>query len=287
MFLGDPITNSGGQLYVSRVDFERCLTPMLRPGHGVTVRPSPKIVVLDAGHGGNDPGKSNPKLGVNEKTFALDVALRTGRLLVAGGHRVVLTREDDSFVSLPQRAVIAGVARAEVFVSIHFNALADDRKTSGVEVYSFAPRFQRSSNAWSPAVPNDTEDYASPGNRFDHWNTVLAHAIHRRFVVDLKTPDRGKKLMHLAVLRRCSVRAFWWSVASDEQHRGPQDRDPGIPPVLAVTLAAIRDYATLDGLRLQPALHRPRLMRAGKPTPAAAADRNRRNAWMYLSFLFS
>ena len=201
--------------------------------------------------GGNDPGKSNPKLGVNEKTFALDVALRTGRLLVAGGHRVVLTREDDSFVSLPQRAVIAGVARAEVFVSIHFNALADDRKTSGVEVYSFAPRFQRSSNAWSPAVPNDTEDYASPGNRFDHWNTVLAHAIHRRFVVDLKTPDRGKKLMHLAVLRplQCpGVLVECGFLTSNTEAR--KIATPAYRQQLAVTLAAgFATIATLDGLR--------------------------------------
>ncbi len=267
VFLGDPIANSGGQLYVSRVDFERCLTPMLRPGHGIAVRPSSKIIVLDPGHGGSDPGKTNTKLGVNEKTFALDVALRTRKLLVAGGHRVVLTREDDRFVALTQRAVIASVARADAFVSIHFNALANDTRTSGVEVYTFAPRFQRSTNAWGPAETNDTEHHASPGNRFDHWNVVFAHAIHRRFVADLKTPDRGKKLMHLAVLRPLSCPGILVEcgfLTSETEARKIATAE--YRQQIAVALAAgIGDYvATLDSLRTPAAA-------GAAPTTAAPA----------------
>jgi N-acetylmuramoyl-L-alanine amidase len=255
VFLGDPVATTGGQMYVSRVDFERCLAPMLRPGHGADVRPGPKVIVLDAGHGGNDPGnpgKANVKLGTNEKTFTLDVARRTRKLLEAEGYRVVMTREDDSFVALLQRAALANIARADVFVSIHFNALANDHKTSGVEVYTFAPRFQRSSNAWGATEKNDTEDYASPGNRFDHWNVVLAHAIHRRFVVDLKTADRGKKLMHLAVLRPLNCPGILLEcgfLTSDSEVR--KIATPAYRQQIAVALAAgIRDYAaTLDGLR--------------------------------------
>lgn len=252
VFLGDAVAAAGGQMYVSRVDYERCLAPMLRPGHGVPARPAPKVIVLDAGHGGNDPGKISAKLGVNEKTFTLDVARRTQKLLEAGGYRVVLTREDDSFVALPQRAALANLARADAFVSIHFNALANDNKTSGVEVYTFAPRFQRSTNAWGATEKNDTEDYASPGNRFDHWNVALAHAIHRRFVVDLKTADRGKKLMHLAVLRPLNCPGVLLEcgfLTSDTEAR--KIATPAYRQQLAGALAAgIRDYAAaLSGLR--------------------------------------
>lgn len=201
VFLGDPVMTSDGEAFVSRVDHERCLVPLLRPGHGEAARPAPRVVMLDPGHGGSDPGKINERLGINEKTLALDVARRAKRLLEADGLRVVLTRDDDSFVALPQRAAAARAAKADLFVSIHFNALPRDTRTSGVEVYTFAPRFQRSTNAWSAGEKDDTEDYASPGNRHDHWNVVLAHALHRRFVNDLKSADRGKKLMHLAVLR--------------------------------------------------------------------------------------
>jgi N-acetylmuramoyl-L-alanine amidase len=245
VFLGDPVAGVSGQAYVSRVDYERCLVPMLRPGLGVAARPPPKTIVLDAGHGGSDPGKINAKLKVNEKTFTLDVARRAKRLLEAAGFRVVLTRDDDSFVALPQRAALANLARADAFVSLHFNALANDTKTSGVEVYTFAPRFQRSTNAWGPTEKNDTEDYASPGNRFDHWNVALAHALHRRFVGDLKTPDRGKKLMHLAVLRPLNCPGVLLEcgfLTSETEAR--KIATAGYRQQLAVALTAgIRDYA--------------------------------------------
>jgi N-acetylmuramoyl-L-alanine amidase len=252
VFLGDPVAGAAGQAYVSRIDYERCLTPMLRPGRGVAPRPGPKTIVLDPGHGGADPGKINAKLGIQEKTFTLDVARRTRKLLEEAGYRVVLTREDDSTVALPQRAVLANLAKADAFVSLHFNALANDTKTSGVEIYTFAPRFQRSTNAWGATERDDTEDYASPGNRFDHWNVVLAHAIHRRFVTDLKTPDRGKKLMHLAVLRplQCpGVLLEAGFLSSDSEAR--KIATPAYRQSLAVALAAgVRDFAkTIEGGR--------------------------------------
>ncbi len=249
VFLGDPVTDSGGQLYVSRVDFERCLTPLLRPGFGLPARPRPKTIVLDAGHGGSDPGKINTKFRINEKTFTLDVAGRTRKLLEAAGYRVVLTRSGDETVALSRRAAAANAARADVFVSIHFNALANDTKTSGVEVYTFAPRFQRSANAWGPMEKDDTEDEASPVNRFDHWSAMLAHAIHGRFVEDLKAADRGKKLMHLAVLRPLAcpgVLIECGFLTSDAEAR--KIATPAYRQQLAVALAAgLRDYADALG----------------------------------------
>lgn len=196
IFLGDPVIDAGGQFYVSRVDFERCLTPLLRPGYGLPVLAPPKTIALDPGHGGNDTGTST-----HEKIYALDVAHRAKKLLETAGFRVVLTRETDRYVELTERPAIANARRADVFVSIHFNALPRDKKTSGVEIFTFAPRSQRSAGAWSPARKDDHEDIGSPGNQFDHWNVVLAQALHRRFVTDLKTFDRGKKLAHWSVLR--------------------------------------------------------------------------------------
>jgi len=196
VFLGHPVADASGQLYVSRIDFERCLTPLLRPGQGVAARPPVRTIVLDPGHGGRDTGTS-----VHEKTYALDVSLRAKQLLEAAGFRVILTREKDEFVEHAQRAALANLNRADVFVSVHFNALANDRRTQGVEVYTFPPRSQNSTNAWSAGQKPNAEDTASPNNAFDHWNVVLAQALHRELVNGLKSPDRGKKLMHLRVLR--------------------------------------------------------------------------------------
>lgn len=199
VFLGDPILDSGGQLYLSRIDFERCLAPMLRPGYGTPAQPALKTIVLDPGHGGKDNGTS-----VNEKTFALDVAKRAKKILETAGHRVVLTRDNDTFLELPDRSAIANASRAGLFVSIHFNAVPKDSKTSGVEVYTFAPKHQHSTGWWSLSTKEDPhlETSDMPVNRFDHWSVALAHAIHRRFVADVKSFDRGKKLAHLGVLRQ-------------------------------------------------------------------------------------
>jgi N-acetylmuramoyl-L-alanine amidase len=196
VFLGNPVIESNGELYVSRMDLERCLTPLLRPGFGVAPRRQPKIIALDPGHGGKDTGTS-----ALEKTYALDVAVRAKKKLEAAGYKVVLTRSTDVFVELPQRAAAANAARADLFVSIHFNALAKDSKTRGVEIYTFPPRHQNSANSWGPGKKPDAESEAASVNTFDHWNVVLAHSLHRQLLDRLKAPDRGKKLMHLAVLR--------------------------------------------------------------------------------------
>lgn len=252
VFLGDPVATSGGQLHVSRIDFERCLVPMLRPGYGVAPRAAPQVIMLDAGHGGTDPGKVNGRLGLTEKILTLDVARRVKKLLEAAGHRVVLTREDDSYIAPLQRAALANIAKADAFVSIHFNALPNDTRTSGVEVYTFAPRLQRSTNAWGLSERNDTEEAAAPGNRFDHWNVALAHAVHRRFVGDLRVADRGKKLMHLAVLRPLDCPGILLEcgfLTSESEAR--KIATPAYRQQIAAALAAgIRDYAaTLEGLR--------------------------------------
>ncbi len=196
VFLGEPVRGSSGQLHVSRADFEACLAPLLHPGWGARAVPAAKFIVLDPGHGGRDNGTS-----VHEKNFALDVARRARKALEASGYRVALTREEDVFMALAQRSAFAAAARADLFVSIHFNALINDTRTSGVEVYTFPPPGLRSTNSWNALRESDAEPNASPANRNDHWNAVLAGALHRRLVKDLGATDRGKKLMHLGVLR--------------------------------------------------------------------------------------
>lgn len=240
VFLGDPVVDAGEQLYVSRIDAERCLTPLLRPGHGLSVRPPPKVVVLDPGHGGRDNGTS-----AHEKTYALDVARRAKKLLEGSGHRVVLTRDSDVFLDLPLRAAVANAQRADVFASIHFNALPNDRKTSGVEIFTFAPQYQRSTNSWSPRGTDDTEREAAPVNRHDHWSMLLAQSIQRRFVVGLKAYDRGRKLAHWGVLRALNCPGvlvecgFLTSEAEARKIGTPEYRQK-----LAEAVAAgIRDYA--------------------------------------------
>ena len=94
-------------------------------------------VVIDAGHGGHDPGAIGRK--GKEKNINLSVALKLGRLIKQNcpDTRVVYTREKDVFVPLHRRAEIANEVKANLFISIHTNSLASrNSKVSGTETYT-------------------------------------------------------------------------------------------------------------------------------------------------------
>jgi N-acetylmuramoyl-L-alanine amidase len=90
-------------------------------------------IVIDAGHGGHDPGAIGPR-GVREKDVTLAMARRLAAKLRDAGFEVVLTRKDDRFLALEERTAVANTARGDLFVSIHANA-HPRRNRSGVETY--------------------------------------------------------------------------------------------------------------------------------------------------------
>ena len=95
-----------------------------------------RTIVVDAGHGGADPGAVGA-LGTREKDVTLEVARRLASRLERGGrYRVVLTRSGDETVSLARRVDLANAANADLFVSIHVNALPN-RHVNVIETYYF------------------------------------------------------------------------------------------------------------------------------------------------------
>ncbi len=196
VFMGEGAVAAGDSLAISAIDRDRLLLPILAP-QTLDPRPPLRVIALDAGHGGRDTGARNDALKLLEKDFALDVAGRVRALLAAAGHTVVLTRTDDTFVPLPERAVRAAAAGADVFLSIHFNATASP-DVSGIETYVLTPRFQRSTGS-DERRPDDDVD--APGNRFDGWNAYLGYTVHRQLLADLGLADRGLKRARFAVLR--------------------------------------------------------------------------------------
>ncbi len=91
------------------------------------------IIVLDAGHGGKDPGTTGTT-GIHEKSVVLATALETKRQLQAKGYTVHMTRSGDNFIKLAERRAVAQRTKADLFISIHANASASPA-SQGVDVY--------------------------------------------------------------------------------------------------------------------------------------------------------
>ncbi len=92
------------------------------------------VVVIDAGHGGKDPGAIGSRS--KEKNINLAVALKTGKYIKENVKdvKVIYTRDDDTFIGLAERADVANRNKADIFISIHSNAISDKRFT-GAETY--------------------------------------------------------------------------------------------------------------------------------------------------------
>jgi N-acetylmuramoyl-L-alanine amidase len=195
-FLGQPPVLRNGNLHLARADLETLLAPILAPLAGPRAQ-TLKTIAIDAGHGGNDQGNRNTLLQIVEKDFTLDVALRLAPLLQRQGFDVVLTRSDDRRVELDERADIAWTAKADLFVSIHFNAFTEER-VAGTETFVMPPRFQRS----TPQAETDQALVATdfPANKFDHGNAALGYQMHRQLTHALHLTDRGLKRFRYRVL---------------------------------------------------------------------------------------
>ncbi len=95
-----------------------------------------KLIVIDPGHGGNDPGAIG-KEGLQEKDVVLPVAEKVERYLKSKGLDVLITRNSDKFITLKNRAYFANDRKADLFVSIHCNA-SPDRAAMGTRAYIYS-----------------------------------------------------------------------------------------------------------------------------------------------------
>lgn len=101
--------------------------------------PTRPLVVIDAGHGGKDPGAGTGALNEKTLTLALALALRD-ELLAKGGIRVALTRDDDTYVVLPERSAIARRLGADLFLSIHADSTDGDGSANGATIYTLSDK---------------------------------------------------------------------------------------------------------------------------------------------------
>ena len=110
-----------------------------------------RTVVIDPGHGGKDPGCISRDKKTNEKDIVLDIGLRLRRKIQAAypDVTVLMTRDDDTFVELENRAVTANKADADLFISIHVNAVAKGTSANGYSIHTLGQSAKKGNDLFS------------------------------------------------------------------------------------------------------------------------------------------
>ncbi|MGJ3241347.1 MAG: N-acetylmuramoyl-L-alanine amidase family protein [Opitutales bacterium] len=196
VYLGFPVAAHRSRLYISKNDWNVTLKPILAP----QIFPGPPklyTIVLDPGHGGKDPGARNTGLGLSEKDLTLDIARRLRPLLEGYGYKVLLTREDDRYLTLTQRSALANRWQADLFLSIHFNAIGNNR-VEGIETFVWTPLNQPST---SRASLHRTDREFRAANRQEPWNALAGLHFQRAIHDAIGGTDRGLKRARFTVLR--------------------------------------------------------------------------------------
>lgn len=156
-----------------------------------------KRIIIDAGHGGHDTGAIG-KAGTREKDVVLSIALKLQARLQEAGYDAFLTRSDDTFVPLEERARFANRNKGDLFISIHCNA-SPNRNLRGVETYTlnvasdrYAMRLAAFENQTSERAVSDLQlvlaDLAKKANTGE--STQFARSIHPMLVSALKDGNK-------------------------------------------------------------------------------------------------
>lgn len=155
---------------------------------GVSQSSNEKLIVLDAGHGGTDPGAIGYLEGnkVLEKNLTLEITYKVKNILENAGYTVSMTRTGDTLPSLVERPTQANEENAAVFVSIHINSVNDAPEANGTEVF-----YAESNN----------------GNEYGTTSERLATNILNRMLYYMGSTNRGVKTAEHAVTKRCEMPA--------------------------------------------------------------------------------
>ena len=170
------------------------------------------VVVLDAGHGGKDPGRPT-SYGYKEKDIALDIVLKVGKNLESvPSVSVIYTRKTDIFLELRERATIANKADADLFVSVHCNA--HDSQAHGTETYVLGLHrndsnfkvaqkeneviflekdYEKNYEGFDPTSPESFIGLTLLQEDYLDQSILLASTIQKNFTETLKRKNRGVK----------------------------------------------------------------------------------------------
>lgn len=226
LHLSFPPIEDDDMILISEIDVIKTLDPVLRPWSV----PEFKIrtIMIDPGHGGFDQGTLGVSRGVMEKTYALDTALRLERYLKMAGYKTLLTRREDEYVSLEDRADQTNESSADLFVSIHYNSASPDRDPDDIETYCLTPAGAPSTGKSDTSI---SDFRSNSGNRRDIHNMLLAYCVQYTLKKNLDMNDRGVKRARFVVIKESQKPAilvecgFLSNPAEQNRIRSPAHRE--------------------------------------------------------------
>ncbi len=210
-------TNARGEFIISKTDVVKLIDPVLRPAY-IPQRREVKTIVIDPGHGGHDVGQQTPY--AREADSVLSLAHQLAAQLRQRGYEVVLTREDNRYLSDQQRIDCANGTPNAIFISLHLNNGRSDYH--GIETYTVAPAVPPATEqgddtasaqdspaaAESPTSPPAPTAAAGtqeapttmPGNEQDGANIALAYALQSALVSSSGAQDGGCRRARYSLL---------------------------------------------------------------------------------------
>ncbi|MDX1905247.1 MAG: N-acetylmuramoyl-L-alanine amidase [Thermonemataceae bacterium] len=231
-----------------------------------------RTVVIDAGHGGHDPGALSPSKNTKEKDITLPVALELGETIkkYMPEVKVIFTRNSDKFVELYKRAQVANENDADVFISIHCNAMdvkknKKSAETKGMEVYVMGTHvskenldvakrenevilletgYKKNYKGFDPNSPQAYITLTSIQNNYLENSLRLSMLIDKQFTERLNRQSRGVKQAGFLVLREIAstsilVELGYLSNSEEETYL----KDPWNQTLMASAIfRAFRDY---------------------------------------------
>jgi len=227
------------------------------------------VVVLDAGHGGKDPGAVGTK--AKEKNINLAVALKTGKYIRENlpDVKVIYTRDDDTFIGLAERADVANRNKADIFISVHTNSIRDKNFT-GAEtwvlgqsmddanlqvamkenaVITFEKDYQTKYEGYDPNSVESFIIFSLMQNTYLKQSTEFASMIQDQFRARAGRKDRGVKQAGFVVLWRTTMPSVLVEVGfiSNAEEEKYLLTDAGQDYLASAIFRAFRDYKqTID-----------------------------------------
>ena len=184
-----PMLLKNNEPYISEVDFLTCLDPLLR--YKTPVKLGMKTIMIDAGHGGSDPGAMNGQH--KEKVYTLQIAKRLQTQLEKLGFRVIMTRTGDTYPTLQERAALCKKYKPDLYISIHCNS-STNKTPAGIETYRAVPV------GGTETKGSKVKTEKQSANEFDANSSRLAYEMQKGLLAATGAADRGTRHQAIYVI---------------------------------------------------------------------------------------